>query len=91
MNKAILIKTSFFLYLGGILLGTYLKITNHSGDTFLMAGLLFMVVFVVAAILEVQRSTRIAGQEKTFWTIGFILSSGFAGIVYMSLVRKRVV
>jgi len=91
MNKDVLIKTSFFLYLGGLFLGSYLKITNHSGDFLLMAGLLFMVVFIVAAILEVQRSARITAHEKTFWTIGFILSSGLAGLVYMSLVRKRVV
>ena len=91
MNKDVLIKSSFLLYLGGILLGAYLRITHQGGEMFLLAGLLFALVFVIAAIVEVQRSARITQQEKTFWTIGFIISSGIAGLVYMALVRRRVV
>lgn len=73
-------------------MGAYLKITHAEGsDALLITGIVATLVFVVSAIWEVRVSSRINFAEKTMWTVAFIFMSGFAGLIYFLIGRKRVV
>lgn len=91
MRISTLLPISFILAVSLSLFGAFRKITHNTGaDTLLAFGMVFNIIFVVLAILEVRRSKRIPFHEKNMWTVGFILFSGIAGLVYLLLGRRRV-
>ena len=91
MKLDAMVKASFVAGLLFSLLGLYLSIyqPGETGNWYLV-GMIANLVFVVTAIYEVQTS-RIAGSEKTYWTIGFIILGVLLGIIYFIKARKRVV
>jgi cytosine/uracil/thiamine/allantoin permease len=62
---------------------------QDSGELFI-PGIIAFIVFIVSAIYEVQTS-KIRPSEKTMWTIAFIFSGGFAGLIYIFFARKRII
>ena len=92
MNTGILVKAGLLTMVVCSLIGAYLKITHApGGETLLMVALLASLIFIVSAIYEVNVSKRIHRSEKVMWTLGFLFTSGIAGIVYMLSARKRIV
>lgn len=92
MTAGNLFKISFFASLLLVIIGTVLKITHsEAADTVLAAAVISSLLFIILAIYEVNRSTRIDRMEKVMWTIGFIFMSLITGIVYLAAGRSRVV
>ena len=91
MKIGTLVKWSFIISFIITLLGAYLKITHSKGaQPLLIVGVASSLVFIASAIYEVRTSTRINNHEKTMWTIAFIFMSGFAGLIYFFIGRKRI-
>ena len=91
MKLGTIVKWSFIVSLIITIIGGYLKITHSEGsDSFLIIGIIAMLVFIVSAIYEVRTSNRVDNTEKTMWTIAFIFMSGLAGLVYFLIGRKRI-
>jgi hypothetical protein len=91
MRIVTLLPVSFFLTTLLSITGAVLKIMHAPGaDSLLVAAMAFNILFVILAIIEVRRSQRIPFHEKTMWTVGFILFSGIAGLVYLLMGRRRV-
>lgn len=84
----------FTLYILGALcvlfgmLGKLQHWQNAPGIMFI--GFLISAFFIVLALLEIHQSTKISFQEKTLWTLGFILFNGVAGIYYLLKARKEI-
>lgn len=84
-----LVTGSFFISLVATAIGAYMKILHRAGADVIMAlGIVCLVVFIISAIVEVARSTKLQSQQKTMWYVSFVLFGLLTGIVYM-LVRKR--
>ncbi|HSK13782.1 MAG TPA: hypothetical protein VK907_11245 [Phnomibacter sp.] len=49
------------------------------------------VIFIVLSVREVLGSPKISSNEKIMWTVGLILLSLIAGLVYSLMGRERVV
>lgn len=91
MKSGTIIKTSFIVSFILILSGIYLQIINKEGAiTCLIAGLIALIVFIVAAIYEVQASKQLNRSEKATWTLGLILFSIIVGLIYILISRKRI-
>ncbi len=91
MKLGTIVKWSFIVSFVIIFIGAYLKITHsEGGETYLILGIMAMLVFIVSAIYEVRSSNRIDNLEKTMWTIAFIFMSGLAGLIYFFIGRKRI-
>jgi hypothetical protein len=54
-------------------------------------GILSLLVFVITAIMEVNRSRKISDSEKFMWSVGFVTFGGLIGLVYIFSARKRIV
>lgn len=90
MNLDKIIKYSFFVGLTSGLIGAYLKIVHFEySKVVLSIYVLSNVVFTISSIYEVRKSDRFNFNEKTMWTIALIFLSGFAGILYFTIGRKR--
>ena len=91
MKIGTLVKWSFIISFFITLLGAILKITHSKGaQPLLIIGVSSTLVFIASAIYEVRTSNRIKNHEKTMWTIAFIFMSGFAGLIYLFIGRKRI-
>jgi hypothetical protein len=51
---------------------------------------LFSVPFVVGSIVEINSSHKLYKNEKTSWTLGFVLTPLIAGILYFLSSRKKI-
>ena len=92
MKLGTIVKWSYVLGVLITLFGAYLKISHSSGaETLLIIGIVATLIFIVSAIYEVNISIRINRSEKIMWTIAFLFMSGFTGIIYFLMGRKRVV
>jgi hypothetical protein len=92
MKRSILLKSSFAIALISTIIGSLIKIVHWSNaDVLLLIGLVASFIFIVTAIIDVQRSRRIASSEKTMWTIAFIFLGWIAGAVYLLFARKRII
>jgi hypothetical protein len=92
MNTGTLLKASFAAGFLITIIGAFLKLTHAQGaETLLMIGGVSSLIFIVTALYEVNTSKRIESTEKVMWTIGLLLVSGIAGIVYILSGRRRVV
>ncbi len=92
MNTGTLLKASFAVGFLITIIGAFLKLTHAQGaETLLMIGGVSSLIFIVTALYEVNTSKRIESTEKVMWTIGLLLVSGIAGIVYILSGRRRVV
>jgi uncharacterized membrane protein HdeD (DUF308 family) len=60
------------------------------GEYLLFASLTLGAVFIITAILEVSRSSKISRNEKTMWIMGFLFFTVIAGLLYLLMGRKRV-
>ncbi|HEX6332703.1 MAG TPA: hypothetical protein VFZ78_00675 [Flavisolibacter sp.] len=86
-----LVPVSFLISFILVTAGAYLKITHAEGaDTWLTAGMIVSLIFIVAAVYEVRSSRRIDATEKNVWTLALVLFSTIAGIIYVLLARKRI-
>ena len=91
MKKAVLIKTSFIVAMLLVLTGELLQVQHYqNASTLLFSGLAFQLIFTVLVVHEVNTSRKIDSADKTFWTMGFILVSGVAGLVYLLKARKNI-
>jgi bacteriorhodopsin len=87
-----IVHTSFFLSLATSIFGAALKIMHRPGsEPLLIVALFTTLVFIITALMEIRRSPKIDHREKTMWTIAFLFMSGFTGIVYMTMGRRKVI
>jgi len=92
MKLSTLVKTSYSFGIIAVLIGALLKIQKiDAAGILLTIGMIATLVFIVTAIIEVNRSKQISEKEKGLWTVSFICFSGIAGLVYLFNERKRVV
>ena len=92
MTMGSIVKTSFFAGFIIIIAGAFAKLLHYkSAELFLVAGLIFSLIFIITAIYEVRTSRYINSSEKTAWTVGFLFMSSIVGWVYLLSGRKRVV
>ena len=86
------INVSFAIGFSFLLISAIFRISNWQGaQTLYIGGLLAILVYMVVALYEVFRSTRIKKSEKIMWTLCIILLSPIAGLVYILSGRKRVI
>jgi hypothetical protein len=92
IKSSILIKTSFAFVFSISIYETYLKISHIYIPHLLLAiGGIATLVFILIALDEIFRSTRINKPEKIMWTICIILLSPISGFVYLLTGRKRII
>ena len=92
MKKDTVIKVSFVLGLLLTMVGAMLKILHEpNSEPFLIIGIIASIIYIVLAIYEIRTSTRIDRTEKTMWTLAFIFMSGFTGLIYFIMGRKRII
>jgi len=74
------------------IIGALMKI-NHIAfsDVFLGIGLIALLIFVIYAIIEVNRSKKISGSEKFMWNVGFVFFGSITGLIYIFSSRKRII
>ena len=88
----ILISTSYAMGTGFSIYTTYLKTNHlHFSTVLLVIGVLSTIVFILLALNEILRSTRIKKSEKITWTISIILLSSLSGFVYLIAARKQII
>lgn len=86
------IYVSFAIGFSFLLISAIFRISHWQGaQTLFTGGLVATIVYMVVALYEVFRSTRINKPEKIMWTICIILLSPIAGLVYMLSGRKRII
>jgi hypothetical protein len=73
-------------------IGALMKIEHTSfSEVVLALGILSLLVFVIMAIKEVNRSSKISDSEKFMWSVGFVTFGGLLGLLYVFSARKRIV
>ena len=91
MNNNI-VKHSYLIAFVLTLIGAFMKIEHTPFSGILLAlGILSLLVFVITAIMEVNRSRKISDSEKFMWSVGFVTFGGLIGLVYIFSARKRIV
>lgn len=89
MRLSTFVTSTFFTSMAIVLFGAYLKITHtEMADSWLLAGLLVTIAFVIGSLVEIWRSVHKSQFEKIMWTIAFIFMSGITGIAYMIFGRR---
>ena len=92
MKKDQLLKISFLISIGGILIGAALKIMHvPTAELLLQISISFYLLFAALALFEIYKSNRIETIEKIMWTIGLLFLGSIAGILYLVTGRKRIV
>jgi len=90
MNKVKAFKYSLIFAIIFILLGAYFKIAHYPhGDLLTGLGLLISLVFIVLGLLDVLLKSNYKSIEKIMWTVGLILLSWIAGLLYYPKFKKR--
>lgn len=90
MNKVIAFKYSLIFAIIFSLLGSYFKISHYPyGDILSGLGLLVSLVFIVLGLLDVFLKSNYKTIEKIMWTVGLILLSWIAGLLYYPKFKKR--
>jgi threonine/homoserine/homoserine lactone efflux protein len=85
------LKLAFIAYFFLTIIGAFMKLNHVSYSQIVMTvGIVSMAVFVILALSEIYKSTKIDGTEKFMWTIGMVFLSFFAGIAYLIWARKRI-
>jgi hypothetical protein len=88
----ILISASYAMGTGFSIYTTYLKTNHlHFSIVLLVISVLSTIVFILLALNEILRSTRIKKSEKIMWTICIILLSSLSGFVYIVAARKQII
>jgi ammonia channel protein AmtB len=91
MKLSLVVKTSFIAGFLLVFAGAYLKIIHSAyADNVLLPAVIVWIIFIVSAIYEVRSSEKIDNTAKTLWTLGFIFFAGFAGLLYMLGMRRRI-
>lgn len=91
MKPATIVTTSFICSMLLPFIGAYLKITHAANaDTFLLIGVITVLIFIASAIYEVRTSAKISSAEKNLWTFAFIFFGSITGLVYFLAARKRI-
>ena len=92
MKNTQILNISLILSIVISILGALFKIMHVPfAQTFLIAGVLAMVVFWFVAMYEIKSSTKIDASEKFMWFIGLIFFGSIVGLVYLLSGRKRIV
>jgi len=90
-NKQIL-NLSFAFSIIICVIGALFKILHYPYSEILLGlGLISLLVFWIVAISELKASTKISGNEKFMWTIALLFLGSFAGLIYLTSARKRIV
>ncbi|WP_203460005.1 hypothetical protein [Lacinutrix sp. WUR7] len=92
MKNKIFIHTSFIGSLIFSIIGTVLKLDNHSifANSFLIIGVILTFIFLTLGVLEINKSKKLSTKQKTLWTIGLIAFLNIGSIIYYFIGRKRV-
>jgi len=89
MNK---LNSSYLMAMVLTITGALMKISHMEfADFFLSIGLIALLVFIVYALIEVNRSKKINGSEKLMWNVGFLFFGSITGLIYLLSARKRIV
>lgn len=84
-----------FFFFTGLLLtltGTLFTVQSYAGAPVLIfAGLLLSIIFILQALFEIITSTRLSVSEKIMWSTGILMSSGIAGLLYVTSFRPKLV
>jgi hypothetical protein len=90
MNSTV--KYSYITSMLLTIIGALMKI-NHVpfSNVFLAIGLIALLIFIIYAIIEVNRSKKISDSEKFMWNVGFIFFGSITGLIYIFSARKRIV
>lgn len=83
-----------FSYLASLffsIIGAVMKIQHFDYSEILLSlGIISLIIFIIAAFIEVSRSKNISDSEKFMWKVGFITLGAIAGLVYVVSARKRI-
>ncbi|MES2748718.1 MAG: hypothetical protein V4648_10060 [Bacteroidota bacterium] len=91
MNNPI-VKQSYLISIIFSISGAFMKLFHVPyANVLLGIGIIATIVFIITGIMEVQKSNRIRSGEKLMWSVGFIMFSGLAGLVYIASARKRII
>lgn len=93
MKLSNIVKWSYTFSLVTIIIGAWQKITHVEGaEKLLIVGVICGLIFIISVITEVRGSAKISVNEKTMWTVAFILMSGFTGLIYfLGNNRRRII
>lgn len=85
-------KLSFLASIVFTIAGVYMKLNNVTGSDYILAiGIIATLTYMIIGIWEVNKSKKLRDGQKVMWTIGFIALNFFAGLLYLTSGRKRII
>lgn len=75
-----------------IVIGALLKITHSSwGESFLIVGMLLILLIIITAIYEVLTSRYLSKDEKLLWSVCLLFFNYVSIVVYLLVGRKKII
>ncbi len=92
MKKNSLIHITFIGSFFFPFIGTLLKLKDYSSlsNSFLILGIVFILFFLVLALIEINKSQKLNEKQKTLWTIGLLIFVGISPLIYYFIGRKNI-
>ncbi|MBK0401941.1 hypothetical protein I5M27_03025 [Adhaeribacter sp. BT258] len=84
----------FFFFAGFILTLTGALFTVQTlpgASAIIWGGLGLSIIFMLQALSEIYTTEKLAVSEKIMWSIGILMTSGFAGLLYVTSLRPKLV
>ncbi|MFC5269508.1 hypothetical protein [Adhaeribacter terreus] len=84
-----------FFFFAGLLLtltGALFTVQQFAGaSVFIFSGIAFSVIFILQALSEINTSEKLSVSEKIMWSTGILMTSGLAGLLYVTSLRPKLV
>lgn len=92
MKKNSLIHVTFIGSFFFPFIGTLIKLKDYSSlaNPFLILGIVFILFFLVLAVIEINKSQKLNEKQKVLWIIGLLMFIGISPLIYYFVGRKSI-
>lgn len=81
---------SFAVSLCATVIAAFMRLQHSPFATDLMvAGLLFALIFMVMAVIEIWNTDRVKDNNRVLWTLVVVLFGTLGGLIYFMVGRRR--
>jgi uncharacterized membrane protein HdeD (DUF308 family) len=71
-------------------MAAFMRVQHSPFATNLMvAGLVFALIFMVMAVVEIWNTDRVKDNKRVFWTLAVVLFGSLGGLMYFMIGRRR--
>ncbi|MGB4770716.1 MAG: PLDc N-terminal domain-containing protein [Chitinophagaceae bacterium] len=85
-----ILPVSFAVSFCATVLAAFMRL-QHSpfASNFMIVGLLFAVIFMVMAVVEIWNTDRVKDNNRVFWTLAVVLFGTLGGLLYFMIGRRK--